>query len=88
MVSNPGHHRSGTGGQLASPEWGGQNVLFYYHKEEDLPEWLERAKKSVDDRRAVVIRVQNQRKSEHHRRMSERNRQRRIEVMTFFGTKE
>lgn len=89
MVSNPGHHCSGTGGQLADPAWGsGQSVLFYYHKEEPLPEWLERAQKSVADRRAALDRVQNQRKAEAHRRASERNRQRRVEVMTFFGTKE
>lgn len=89
MVSNPGHHRSGTDGSLASPEFcSGQSVLFYYHKEEDLPEWLERAKKSVADRRAVSDRLQKVADSERHRRSSERNRERRAEVIAFFGTKE
>lgn len=88
MVSNPGHHCSGTGGNLALPEWSGHNVLFYYHKDEPLPEWLARAQKSVGDRRAEYERVRKSEESEWHRRASERNRQRRIEVMTFFGTKE
>lgn len=89
MVSNPGHHSSGTEGQLAVLEFGmRRDVLFYYHKERTLPEWLARAQKSVADRKAEFNRAKNSKESEFHRRLSERNHKRRIEVMAFFSTKE
>lgn len=86
MVSDPGHHCSGTWGRLADPKSGaGQSTLFFYHKEEDLPEWRGVAQKSVADRKAEITRLANKGKSEYHRRMSERNRKRRAEVIAFFG---
>lgn len=87
MVSNPGPHSSGTEGTEADPQWNTERALFYYHHEEDLPEWLERAKKSVGDRKDAVDAEVASRRSAAALRAKERNERRRADLTAFFNTK-
>lgn len=87
MMSNPRHHCEGTAEELATPEWGDWGrVMFFYHKQEDCPEWLARAKKSVLDRQEVFNRARDSEKARRDQRMSEEDRKRRANLTAFFGT--